>query len=835
MAEEEKTEGMLSPYRVLDLTDEKGLLCGKLLGDLGADVIKVERPGGDPARKIGPFYHDEADPEKSLFWFAFNTSKRGITLALETAAGQETFKKLVETADFVIESFPPGYMDKLGLGYSTLEKVNPGIIMASITPFGQTGPYKDYKASDIVAWAMGGVMYMWGDVDRPPIHVSHHSQAHLDAGIQAAMAAMIALFYRHMTGKGQHIDLSIQETVVWLTQFLITYWDMVKVIQWRGGLRERPGVTHRTRGLWPCKDGYVAWNYAGGANGDRYSLPLIEWMEEEGMADDFLRGMDWETLDLATLPQDKMDRMAEPTLKFFMKYTRAELFEEAVKRRVRLYPVATTKDMLESIQLAAREYWVEVEHPELGTTITYPGAFVKASEASPRTSRRAPLIGEHNREIYEKELALSKEELLTLRRVKGYPAGLNKESQSENLAKKPLEGITVVDFTWIAAAPLAVRTLADYGAQVIKIEGRNRHDVGRLVAPFKDDVFGLNRGGNYNSYNNGKLDVTLNLATPKGVEVAKKFVTRADIVVENFAGGVLTRMGLGYEELKKVKPDIIMLSACMQGQTGPKANHPGLGFHLTPLSGFTHITGWPDRQPQNLGIFTDFIAPHFNALAILSALDYRRRTGKGQYLDVSQYEATLHLMAPLTLDYVINQREAMRMGNRYAYAAPHGAYRCCGEDRWCAIAVSSDEEWQSFGKVIGNPAWTANQKFSTLPSRKETEEELDKLVEEWTINHSPEEVMSLMQAAGVAAGVVENAEDLMEHDPQLKHRNFFKELDHPEMGKHRVRGPAFVLSKSPSEVRRSPLLGEHNEYALKEVLGMSDEQVAELVIEGVLE
>ncbi|MFC1978353.1 CaiB/BaiF CoA transferase family protein, partial [Chloroflexota bacterium] len=289
------------------------------------------------------------------------------------------------------------------------------------------------------------------------------------------------------------------------------------------------------------------------------------------------------------------------------------------------------------------------------------------------------------------------------------------------------------------------------------------------------------------------------------------------------------------EELKKVKPDIIMLSACMQGQTGPKANHPGLGSHLTPLSGFTHITGWPDRPPQNLGIYTDFITPHFNALAILAALDYRRQTGKGQYLDVSQYEATIHLMAPLILDYVVNQRIADRMGNRYAYAAPHGAYRCRGEDRWCAIAVFTDEEWQSFCRVIGNPAWTTDPKFSTLPARKENEEELDRLVEEWTISHTPEAVMSLMQTAGVAAGVAQNAEDMMEHDPQLKHRNFFRELEHPEMGKHRVRGPAFMLSKSPYELQRSPLLGEHNEYALKEILGMSDAEVAELVIAGVLE
>ena len=231
------TKGMLSPYRVLDLTDEKGLLCGKLLGDLGADVIKIERPGGDPARSIGPFYHDEPDPEKSLFWFAFNTSKRGITLDIETADGQEIFKRLVKSADFVIESFPPGYMDKLGLGYSALEKINPGIIMVSITPFGQTGPYKDYKAPDIVAWAMGGQMYPCGDADRPPVRISHHSQAYLHAAAEAAVGAMMALYYREMTGEGQQVDVSIQESVAQLTYGLHASWDMMKVIQQRGGMR----------------------------------------------------------------------------------------------------------------------------------------------------------------------------------------------------------------------------------------------------------------------------------------------------------------------------------------------------------------------------------------------------------------------------------------------------------------------------------------------------------------------------------------------------------------------------------------------------------------------
>ncbi|GAJ12047.1 unnamed protein product, partial [marine sediment metagenome] len=229
MAEEEKTEGALSPCRVLDITDEKGLYCGKLLGDLGADVIKIERPGGDPARRIGPFYHDEPDPERSLFWFALNTSKRGITLDIESADGQEILKKLVKSADFVIESFPPGYLDKLGLSYSALEKLNPGIIMVSITPFGQTGPYKDYKAPDIVAWAMGGQTYLYGDPDRPPVRISHHSHAYLHAAAEAAVGAMMALYHREMTGEGQQVDISIQESAARSSQRFISSWDMIKV------------------------------------------------------------------------------------------------------------------------------------------------------------------------------------------------------------------------------------------------------------------------------------------------------------------------------------------------------------------------------------------------------------------------------------------------------------------------------------------------------------------------------------------------------------------------------------------------------------------------------
>jgi crotonobetainyl-CoA:carnitine CoA-transferase CaiB-like acyl-CoA transferase len=832
MAEEENVEGMLSPYRVLDLTDEKGLLCGKLLGDLGADVIKIERLGGDPARNIGPFYHDEVDPEKSLFWWAFNTSKRGITLDIEAADGREVFKKLVEGADFVIESFPPGYMEKYGLGYSALDRINPGVIMVSITPFGQTGPYKDYKASDIVAWAMGGVMYVTGDADRPPVRVSHHSQAYVRAGVEAAVGAMMALCYREMRGEGQHVDVSIQDCVAQSVDAVTATWDMTKVNVRRGAMP--PGINARLRMTWPCKDGYLVWMYRFGYWA-HVSRSLVNWMDSEGMADNFLKGFDWATVDQATIPQEAADRINEPTRKFFMAHTKAEFLEGASKRRIMLYPVSTTADMLESVQLAARGLWVNVDHPEFGTSIIYPGAFAYSSEASPRISRRAPLIGENNQEIFGKELGLSKEGLPILRQGKGYPAKPNRKIERESGEEKLLAGVKVADFSWALVGPLTTQIFSDYGAEVIKIEGRSRPDPRRFSGLFKDGIPGLDRSGYFNPYNTSKLGIALNLAHPKGVDVAKRLVAWADIVVENFAGGAMKRMGLGYEELRKVKPDIIMLSSCAMGQTGPHAMDASIGFQLTALSGFNYITGWPDREPASLDAYTDYISPRFNVLAILAALDYRHRTGKGQYLDLSQYENGIHFMAPLILDYVVNQRIANRMGNRSPYAAPHGAYRCLGEDRWCAIAVFTDEEWQSFCKVIGKPAWTSDARFTTLLARKENEEELDRLIEGWTIDHSPEEVMSIMQAAGVGAGVLQTGEDLLEHDPQLRHRHFFWEFDHPETGKYRASGPCFVLSKSACELRRAPLLGEHNEYVLKEILRMSDEEIAELVVEGVIE
>jgi len=388
--------------------------------------------------------------------------------------------------------------------------------------------------------------------------------------------------------------------------------------------------------------------------------------------------------------------------------------------------------------------------------------------------------------------------------------------------KKLLEGIRVIDITVYVTGPITTQALADCGAEVIKIETQSRR--ARIGAA----VGGTARYPN----DTGKLSVSINFSTPRGLELAHSLIAQSDIVVENMAGGALARRGLGYEDLKKIKPDIIMLSSCIQGQTGPHSEHAASGYKLSALTGYNHITGWPDQAPTYVGAYTDWIAPRYNVIAIMAALDYRRRTGKGQFLDMSQYETGIQFMSPLILDSAVNKREANREGNKHHYAAPHNAYRCIGEDRWCVIAVFNDSEWQSFCEVIGNPSLANDPKFTTVLKRKENEEELDRLVNEWTIKYTPQVVMALMQEAGVAAGIVENVEDQMERDPQLKHRRFFWEAEPPETGT--IPTPVENSYRLSLRIREDPGLGEHNEYVFKDILGLSEKEITGLTNEGII-
>ncbi|MBN1849923.1 MAG: CoA transferase [Deltaproteobacteria bacterium] len=407
------SSSILESFKVLDLTDEKGMLCGKFLASLGAEVIKIEPLGGDRARNLPPFMNDTPGQEASLYYAGYNTNKKSITLNIETDDGKAIFKRLVKDSDFVIESFSPGYMHKLGLGYLELSAINPRIIMTSITPFGQEGPYSQYKSSDLMCFAMSGLMYLVGDPDGTPLRISVPQTYSLGAA-EGFGASMIAHYYRERTGEGQYVDVSIRDSMIKATIGILPECEVNQRVMKRGGaywvIRHTPNKM-----LWACKDGWITFRLHGGTFAVATNRELVKWMSEENMATDFMLNVDWEHLDMDEADDEMYKKFEDPVGKFFMSHTRQELFEGALARNIMLLPVSTIEEVANSPQLAFREYWHEAEQPEWGKSIKYPGAFIKASETPCLKTRPAPSIGQHNEEIYKERLEFSNEELALLK------------------------------------------------------------------------------------------------------------------------------------------------------------------------------------------------------------------------------------------------------------------------------------------------------------------------------------------------------------------------------------------------------------------------------------
>jgi benzylsuccinate CoA-transferase BbsF subunit len=385
---------------------------------------------------------------------------------------------------------------------------------------------------------------------------------------------------------------------------------------------------------------------------------------------------------------------------------------------------------------------------------------------------------------------------------------------------------------------MTTKYLAEYGATVIRVESAKRPETLRRAAPFRDGVSGINRSGYFANYNANKYGITIDMGHSRARELVLRMVGWADLVTENFTPGTMEHWKLGYRELKEVNPGILMFGTSMLGRGGPFERQPGFGPVLSSLAGLTHITGWPDRDPVNpYGAYTDFIGPRFAVACILAALDYRKRTGRGVHLDMSQLETSLHFSAPFLLDYSVNGREQGRRGNQEPGAAPHGVYPCKGEDRWIAIACYSDEEWQSLAQFMAPEDWdpALREQFSTLLGRKSREVELDRMIAGWTKNHDGRELANTLQNAGVPAGSVNDCRDLFD-DPQLVHREHFRYLDHPEIGPYPSDQSEFDLSKTPGSLDTpAPLIGQHTEQALKELIGLSDDEYRSLKDDGVLE
>ena len=548
----------LSPYTVLDLAEGGFNWCGKVLADLGADVIKVEPPRGSPTRNIGPFVDGMRGKDRSLFWASYCVNKRSVTLDLETEEGAAQLRALASGADILIESFRPGRMAELGLGYDDLCGDNPAMIYTSITPFGQTGPYSQYLATDIVAWSMGGMQYIGGDADRQPVRISA-PQAELHAGAQAAAGTMAAFWHSRKTGQGQHVDVSMQTAVVWTLMNATPFPPLHKTnVERNGAFRSRGHISLRQ--VFGCRDGYLSVVASG-----RTLRALTEWMEEEGTAPGWLLEIDWDDWNPGAINEDDLDgidqfnRVQSQMEDFLASKFKNDVYLRAIERKMLLAPCQTVRDISGSIQLEARGFWRELEYPELKRNLTHLGPFINMNESPIQIRRRAPGIGEHNGEI------LSASSQIKSRR------SAKRRNSRRNSHGMPFDGIKVLDFTWVGVGPITIKHLADFGADVIRVEAVSRPDVLRAGAPFKDGrPSGLNRSQFSGNYNSSKRGLGLNLAIPEGRELVRRIIRewQPDVIAESFTPRVMRNWGLSYRDIREMVPDVIYFSTCQQGQTG---------------------------------------------------------------------------------------------------------------------------------------------------------------------------------------------------------------------------------------------------------------------------
>ncbi len=809
---------MLSPYRILDLCHERGMICGQILGDLGADVIAIEPPGGAAARHLGPFYQDTPHPDRSLYWWAYNRNKRSMTLDMTTPEGQDTLRHLVRHADFLLESFAPGTLTAYGLGYRDLSALNPALVYVSITPFGQSGPRAHDAASDLTLLAAGGQLVLTGDHDRAPVRTSV-PQADLHAGAEAAGAALVAHYARQRSGRGQHVDVSAQQAVAITTMSRI----LNPSIDATESTRSTGGVwigEVQIRSIWPTRDGYVSLGFLGGPGIGRFTQRLMAWMYEEGFCDAATRDKDWmtyaEQVFSGVEPLEEFQRVQQVVEAFTRSKTKAELLQAALERGLLIAPLSTIDETVDNSHLAERQYWTLLTHPELGQSFRYPGPFVRLSATPMTHRRRPPTVGEHTREI-EAELAAWADRAFEVPR-------------DETLASSPLSDLKVLDFTWVMAGPTATRVLSDYGATVVRIESAGRLDPMRMFGPYHDGEPGPENSSWFQNINAGKMSLRLDLSNAAARGVIHDLVRWADVVTESFSPKAMRAWQFDYESLRRVKPDLIMLSTCLMGQSGPYSPLAGYGNLASAVAGFDALVGWPDRDPAGLFIaYTDTIAPRFTVAALLAALEYRRRTGVGQYIDQAQLESALQFLSPALLDYTVHGRVQTRAGNDDAHMAPHGVYPTVGEDRWIAIAVQTDVQWQALCDLMQRPDLLAS-KAPRLSHRAE----LDAILSSWTCQYEARALETLLQAKGIAASAVLTMDDLY-HDPQLAHRGHLIELSHPIHTTTTVEGSRFRLSGTPAQMTRAaPILGCDTQYVLEILLGYSSAQINTLESQNVL-
>ena len=852
---------MLHGVRVVEVTDSPGEYAGLLLAGMGAEVIKVEPPEGSRSRELGPFVGDIPGPGRSLYFAQHNRAKSSVTLDLDDTGDRDRFVALVDTADIVLDGADAGRLNDRGIGREALTGRFPHLIYARSSAFGDDGPWASFKGSDLVHLALGGPMMNCGydpepdgRYDLPPI-APQLLHAGVIAGEQLVIGLLAALVHQRRTGRGQYVSCAVHEAVAKSTELDLMNWVMRRVPVHRQTCRHAAEKVSQSPTIAQTKDGrYVLVTPIGPKDHQR----VLDWLGRYGIGigafDDDASVTEGRSIPGSSPQTERATRLIELVQRLARKFTYERFpWHEAQAAGVVCAPLRKPHENALDPHWLARDTFAGVEHPELGVELTYPVRKWLSTETDWRVGRRAPLVGEDNERIWT--------ELARTSRRAPEPTAAQLATAAALIPRSPhnkpmsLEGVRILDFTWFLASAGGTRFLAAFGAECLKVEwkanpdtrvaamapvgGRAARDAATGPLPGVTDT---DMGGQFNNKNPGKRGLSLNVRDPRGLAIARRLVAISDIVAEGFSPGVMDRWGLGYEALKEIKPDIIYAQQSGMGSRGEYGRYRAVGPIAAALAGVSEMSGLPEpAMPAGWGYsYLDWIGAYSFSAAMLAALHHRDRTGRGQWIDASQVESGIFISGGAILDWSANGRAWQRTGNASptGAAAPHGVYRCAGEDRWLAVACETEDEWNALAKVIELPA-DERERFAGLGARLAHLGEVDAWVTRWTSGREPYAAMYELQAAGVPAGVCQNAQDRCETDPQLAHLNWLTEVTGTKIGRWPVAEVPVKLSETPAHIggvidRGAPCYGEDNEWVLGELLGMGSREIAELAEDGVI-
>jgi crotonobetainyl-CoA:carnitine CoA-transferase CaiB-like acyl-CoA transferase len=787
----------LKGFRALDLTDLSGQLCGRLLAGLGMEVIKIEPPGGDPVRNLAPFVKSADGKLLSTTFAHLNAGKASKVLDLETDAGRAELRQLLETADVVIESFQPGELDAKGLGYKDLAAINPGIVMASISAFGQTGPKKNYACNDLVALAESGFLYISGDPSLAPCKPPE-TQAYYFASLFATAGLLAALYRRERTGQGDHVDASMQETLA-TQEHIIRLWANEKQVLKRAGSQHGSVAPAK---IFQCRDGFV-YLYV---TRQHWKLFLSVWKDHAAVFD----APDWLNNVYRRAHADELNPAVEA---FIGKFTMAEITELLQAKGIPCVPVNTPMGFANDEHVRGRGFMAPVEHSGFGSTRQPAMPFV--IDGTRPAVGSVPLLDSW-RDGSVKRVAPTK------------------TTFAPNSDNGPLDGMRIVSFDHVLAGPYGTTILAELGADVFKIESsKGGMDPFRFFGTGEDP----NLSPRFLEFNRNKRSFTVNLKHPKGQGVLHDLVAKADAVLDNYSVDVVERIGLSYDQLRRVKPDIVNLRMPGLGTSGPKRHFSTVGVNITSFTGLTYMWNHPGNTHPPIGsqtVFPDYVSGTLCAIIIISGVLHRDRQKRGAFIDLAQSEATAFMIGANLMEAASTGTDPEPVGNASIAIAPHDCYPCKGEDRWCVIAAENEKQWTALAQLIGGGI-DQDQRFKTNAERLKNCAALNAIIAQWTQDQDAFALRDQLQKAGIPGGVVQTGEDLT-NDLQLKERGFVVAVDNPRLG--RVVLPNFPLHFANAKLTRRwefPVLGRDTEAVLRDVVGYDEATIAAHKRDGVLE